>query len=128
MEPITLILTALSAGVSAAVKDTAGQAVRDAYAGLKSLIKRKLGGKAAAESALEQHEQAPEEWEKPLEHQLADAGVDQDEEIVRAAQRLLALADPEGARAGKFNVTITGGKGVVVGDQAQVTMTFEDED
>ena len=43
MDPISLIVAALAAGASAAVKDTAGQAVKDAYSGLKALVKRKLG-------------------------------------------------------------------------------------
>ncbi|MCZ8361568.1 MAG: hypothetical protein O9338_01940 [Microcystis sp. LE19-251.1A] len=41
MEPISLILAALAAGAVAAAKDTAGTAVKDAYEGLKALIKKK---------------------------------------------------------------------------------------
>ena len=44
MEPISLIIAALVAGATAATKDTAGQAVKDAYEGLKTLIKRKFEG------------------------------------------------------------------------------------
>ena len=40
MEPISLILAALVAGATAATKDTAGAAVKDAYEGLKALIKK----------------------------------------------------------------------------------------
>ena len=43
MEPISLILAALAAGAAAAAKDTAGTAVKDAYEGLKALIKKKFG-------------------------------------------------------------------------------------
>jgi hypothetical protein len=46
--------------------------------------------------------------------------------LLRAARALLEQVDPEGARGGKYNVTVTGGKGVVVGDQATVTMNFGD--
>jgi hypothetical protein len=42
MDPVTLILTALVAGAAASVKDTANQAVKDAYNGLQDLIKRKF--------------------------------------------------------------------------------------
>jgi hypothetical protein len=51
-----------------------------------------------------------------------------DEAVVRAAQQLLALVDPNGARTGKYNVTISGGKGIVVGDYAHAEMTFNDGD
>ena len=47
---------------------------------------------------------------------------------MRSAQELLALVDPVGAQRGKYNVTVSGGKGVVVGDHAHVEMTFEDGD
>ena len=40
MDPISLIITALVAGAAAASKDIAGQAVKDAYKGLKDLIKK----------------------------------------------------------------------------------------
>jgi len=35
MDPITLIVTALTAGAALGIKDTASTAVRDAYVGLK---------------------------------------------------------------------------------------------
>lgn len=41
MEPFSLIFSALVAGATAALKPTAEQVVKDAYAGLKDLIKRK---------------------------------------------------------------------------------------
>jgi Flp pilus assembly pilin Flp len=42
MDPISLIITALVAGALAATKDTAETAVKDAYQGLKTLIKKKF--------------------------------------------------------------------------------------
>ncbi|BDI14282.1 hypothetical protein ANSO36C_00840 [Nostoc cf. commune SO-36] len=44
MEPISMIIAALGAGAIAATKDTAGTAVKDAYQGLKALIKKKFEG------------------------------------------------------------------------------------
>jgi hypothetical protein len=131
MDPISLIVAALAAGASAALRDTAGQAVKDAYAGLKSLLRRKLPSEPGAESAVEKHDEAPEApdaWEQPLRDELDRTRVGDDEEVIRKAQELMALVDPDGARAGKYNVTISGGKGIVVGDHAQVTMNFDDGD
>jgi hypothetical protein len=128
MDPLSLIVAALASGASAALKDTAGQTVKDAYSGLKSLLNRKVADKPLAQKVIEKHEEAPEVWEKPLQEELGKAGVADDEAVVRAAQQLLALVDPNGAQAGKYNVTIAGGKGIVVGDHAQVDMTFENGD
>jgi hypothetical protein len=41
MDPITIIVTALVAGAAAGLKPTAEQVVKDAYEGIKALIKRK---------------------------------------------------------------------------------------
>ena len=49
MEPISLIIAALSAGAIAAAKDTAGTAVKDAYQGLKTLIKNKFAEQGKAD-------------------------------------------------------------------------------
>src|SRR6187551_3535730 len=128
MDPVSLIVAALAAGASTALKDTAGEAVKDAYNGLKSLLKRKLGDKQAAQVAIDKHEEAPEVWEKPLEAEIKESGVADDEEVVKAAQEVMKLADPQGSQAGKYNVVIHGGKGIAIGDAQHVEMTFENGD
>ena len=124
MDPLSLIVAALVAGASAAMKDSAGDAVKTAYAGLKSLLKRKFGGNAFAESVLDKHEENPATWAEPLRDQLVEAGAPDDEQIVAAAAALLERADPHGAQVGKYNVQISGGQGTVIGDNANVTQTF----
>ena len=128
MDPVSLIVAALTAGAAGALKDTTGEAIKDAYAGLKSLLKRKLAGRQLAQEVIDKHETAPADWEKPLRNELAEAGVGEDEEVIREAQKLLTRVDPEGAARGKYNVTISGGQGNVVGDHANVTMTFGNGD
>ncbi len=125
MEPISLILSALIAGATAAAKDTATQAVKDAYAGLKTLIQKKLGGRADAESVLSGYEKKPEVWQAPVQDALQEAAADKDEQIVKAAQAIMAQVDPEGTARGKFHVNIGGSvQGWVQGDNANVTMNF----
>ena len=85
MDPITLIIAALVAGAGKA----AGDVAPDAYKGLKALIKRKFAGEPKAEMVLAEHETDPETYDAPLKKKLAEAGVDQDEEIIKAAQNLL---------------------------------------
>jgi hypothetical protein len=124
MEPITLMVAALVAGAAAALQDSASDTLKSAYASLKSLLKRRLGGDALAQSVIDEHAQEPEVWARPLEARLVAAGVAEDEEIIRAAHEVLRLADPEGARSGKYNVQISGSQGVIVGDDATVTQNF----
>ena len=60
MDPVTVIVTALSLGAQTALKATVETAVKDAYAGLKSLVLRKLGKQPDAAAAVEAVEKHPE--------------------------------------------------------------------
>lgn len=130
MDPISLIVTAVAVGAIAGVKDTASQAVKDAYAGLKDLLHRRFAGNREAAAALDQSRQQPEasQAQAQLAQHLRAAGAADDAEVIAVAQAVLRHADPAGTRAGKYDVRITGGKGIVIGDAANVTMTFSDSD
>ncbi|MEH2441117.1 hypothetical protein [Nostoc sp.] len=118
MEPISIIIAALGAGAIAATKDTAGTAVKDAYQGLKALIKKKFESEPKAQMVLEEHETDPKTYEAPLKKKLAEAGVDRDAEIIKAAQELLKQEKPEESAAGKYNTVFQGEvKGIQVGDR-----------
>jgi hypothetical protein len=116
MDPITLIVTALAAGAALGVRDSASSAVKDAYAGLKALLRKRLAGRPDAEVVLARHEQAPGTWQAPLIEELAEAGADHDRDLVAAAQALMNLVDDAGARAGKYTVDVRGAQGVQIGD------------
>jgi hypothetical protein len=120
MDPVSLVVAALVAGAAAGVKDTAGAVVTDLYTGLKALLRRRFGGDAKADSELAEVERGGDP--SALRRRLETAGVD--EELGGQAAELLRRLDPEGARAGKYHVQISGGKGTVVGDNATVTMNF----
>lgn len=124
MDPISVVLAALAAGATAAAQDTTSQAVKDAYAGLKALVKKRFAGKSQAEIALTEYEKDQDTWQKPLQKSLVETGADQDETIVRQARQVLNLVNPQQASQGKYNVQIGEGKGFVIGDHAQVTQTF----
>ena len=68
MDPITLIVTALAAGAALGVKDTTSSAVKDAYAGLKALVRKRLAGRPGADLVLARHEKAPEPWQAPQDN------------------------------------------------------------
>ena len=95
MDPITLIVTALAAGAALGITDTASSAIKDAYAALKTLVRKRLGGRPDAELVLAKHEQAPQTWRAPL----------------------MAELDEAGARAGKYAVDARGAQGVQIGDR-----------
>ena len=100
MDPISLIVTALSSAAGAAAVQGAAHGISqgltqgsagEAYRHLKNLIKRKFENqqKPGAKYVLDKHEEKPEAWQKPLKEELVEAGADKDEEIIKAAQYLL---------------------------------------
>ena len=120
-----IIIAALVAGATAAAKDTAGQAVKDAYKGLKDLIKNKFASEPKAQMVLEEHETDPETYGAALKKKLIEAGIDKDEKILNAAQELLKQEKPEEFKAGKFNVVFQGEvKGTQVGDHNTQKNTY----
>jgi len=89
MDPISLILAALSAGAIAATKDIAGTAVKDAYQGLKTLIKKKFEGDVLGQAMVDAKAEEIKQAEGLLKDKITQAGVDQDQEIIKVAQDLL---------------------------------------
>jgi disulfide oxidoreductase YuzD len=129
MEPISIIITALGAGAIAAAKDTAGTAVKDAYQGLKTLIKKKFAdqGKEDDSNIVDKHEKKldSEAVKALLKEELISLGVDKDAEIIKLAQELLKQEKPEESAAGKYNTVFQGEvKGAQVGDRNTQTNTF----
>lgn len=90
MDPVSLITGALLAGL----KDVGTLAVKDAYTGLKSLIiKRfKTQGKPEGELAVKKFEEKPEAGQAALEDFLKEIQVQNDSEIMEAAQNLAKIA------------------------------------
>ena len=128
MDPLTLILTALTTGAAAGSQALASDAIKDAYAGLKRLIQRKFADKSSAELALNEYVTDPKTWEGPLRKALIQMQVDQDENIIETAQKVMTLIQPQQAAMGKYNVQITGNvQGYAQGDYQQVIMNFGNE-
>jgi len=124
MDPVTLILAALAAGAALGVKDAASATVKDAYEGLKALVKKRVAGRRDGELVLARYEEAPDSWRGPLAAELTAVGADADADLVAAAQAVMRLADEAGSRAGKYNVRVHGGQGVQVGEQNIQHNTF----
>jgi hypothetical protein len=130
VEPTTLILTALAAGASASaldeLKDEAKEKVTVAYGKLRDLVGKHFRetGTGNGEAVLAEYEADPESFETGLGKKLAEADACQDEAIMAAARALLELLDRPDGKSGKYNVTITGSRGVQIGDHATQTNTF----
>ena len=105
MDPVTLIVTALATGASAALKETAGDAVKSAYMKLKGLVQRKLSGRPLGEAVLAGNEENAEVWKEPLRAELEHADAHHDDEILAAAKALADLVAPEASRFYTMNVT-----------------------
>jgi hypothetical protein len=124
MDPVILIVTALTAGAASALQEGTSATVKDAYARLKTLITRRLVGRAKAELVLAEHQTAPQTWEKPLAAELSAAGAESDADLVAAAQALMSLVDEVGSLAGKYVITVRDSQGVQVGDHSIQTNIF----
>jgi hypothetical protein len=86
MDPVSIIVTALAAGAAAGLQQQASQVVKDAYDGLKGLIKREY-----STVNVEQLEQGPEVPQRRefAKFELSSTEAPNDEEVLREAQRLL---------------------------------------
>ncbi|WP_139204967.1 hypothetical protein [Arthrobacter sp. OV608] len=114
MDPVTLIVAALAAGAARSAEGVAEQSLKDAYAGLKGLVKRFFRDRPAADMVLEEHATDSATYQVPLEKHVRESGAAQDAQVLEAAKKLLALADPEGARRGEYIVgTIKADRGGV---------------
>jgi predicted RNA-binding Zn ribbon-like protein len=124
VDPVSLIVAALAAGAVAGAQNTATDAVKDAYTGLKELVRRRLSGRESGQAALARHEADLPEEGAALEAELIEVKAADEASVVAAAQRLMALLDPTGSRAGKYTVDLRGAQGVQAGDHNVQTNTF----
>ncbi|MGW3952917.1 hypothetical protein ACWEKM_18780 [Streptomyces sp. NPDC004752] len=125
MSGVDLVVTALVAGASAGLTDTASSAVRDAYAGLRDAVRRRLVAEDEADvQFLEANEDEPGVWQAQLSTLLTDAGADQDREIVAAAEAVLRELGRGSWHSAVQGVDARDAKGVQIGDGNTQTNTF----
>jgi hypothetical protein len=116
MDPVTLIVMALTAGAAAGVKDVASAVVTDAFANLKALARDALAVRRNGQLVLDEHEADPEVWERPLKRELAEAGAGENADLVAAAENMLKLAQERGWTGPKYAVTIKDSEKIQIGD------------
>jgi hypothetical protein len=116
MDPVTLIVTALAAGAASALQDDAKGVVKAAFARLRTLAGERLAGRPSGQFVFTQHEQTPDIYEKPLEHELKESGAQADSALIHAARELMKLLDGQGPAAGKYVVSVKDSAGAQAGD------------
>ena len=124
MEPVTLIVGALAAGALKGAGETSSSAVGDAYAALKAALAARFAKHQVPAGVLDEYEEDPDTYEKPLAKRVRQAAAGQDPRIVELAQTLMQLMDQDGARAGRYTVDVRGAQGVQIGDHATQNNTF----
>ncbi len=124
MDPVSLVLNALTSGAAQGVADSVSDAIKSAYGKLKQLVSAKLSGNKSAEVALAEHATDPETWQAPLTKALTTSGAIDDQAVIEAAQQLMALLVPAGTAQGKYQIDLRGAQGVQVGDGNQQFNTF----
>lgn len=116
------ITTAIVAAITAGVSTVGEQAVVDAYAKLKDLLKKKFGAKSEVVSAVKGVETKPDSSARRevLKEEVAAVKANQDPEMLQAAQMLLKVikAKPGGDQIiktaiGDQNIQISGDGNVV---------------
>lgn len=102
MDPVTLIVTAVALGASAGLKDTATLAVRDAYAALKGLLRRRDIDVSGVE-----RRPGSDAQRGSLHEDLSDAVGAVDDEVLAAARRMTdAVAADDAAAAPAIGVDL----------------------
>lgn len=125
MEPITTtLLTALIAGAAAGATTVAGQAIKDAYTGLKQLVLNTFGATAPVAAAIQQVETKPDSegrkltLKEELETALPATAPAAQQALLTQAQTLLALLKEAGQQAATYNATNIGSGAIAQGPGA----------
>lgn len=126
MDTVTLIVSALLAGLTAGLTDTAKAATKDLYDTFKARLLRNAETSADAQDAIKKIEKQPDSKARQdlLKEELAKLPLERDEELIKLAQSLMEALKDSGGTAGKYSVDIQNSQGIVVGDHASVTQNF----
>ena len=116
MDPLSAIVTALVTGAAAGIKPTAEKVIKDAYEGIKALVKRRLN--APVVEVLEA-DPTSETAKTLLGEQLKKAGAAEDEELLKQAKALLELVKQHASQVPEVI-------GVKLSDVEAASLTLDD--
>jgi hypothetical protein len=116
MSGVELILDAVAAGATAGVTDATGAAVRDAYTGLREMLRHWLTSRGEqALQTLDAGQAGSVGWQLRLSEDLIRSGADRDERLLAAARELLDRVEAAGGRTEVRRVDLRGAQGVQLG-------------
>lgn len=123
MDPITNAILAVLPGLAS---DTLTSAIKDAYNGLKAVIKRKWGENAHITKALDDLESDPSSKGRTavLAEKVEQTKADQDPDVLEALKGLMAQLEAHGVKEAGTSVqfTMTGGTVQGVAGAGKVTI------
>jgi hypothetical protein len=127
MDPITTaILAALAVGVVGGATEVGKKAIVDAYDALKSIIKKKFGSDSKIVKAVTDLEGEPEfePYKMGLQQRVKSEKIDQDKDILEAAQALLhaVSSQPDGRQTIQNIQNVYGDYNAVAGAGGQATV------
>ena len=123
MEIVGTIIAALVAGATAAAKDTATKAVKDAYDGLKFMLSRHFSGNAAARSVIDAVDTDPAKAGELLRPLLTEAPPAQNAPVVTMAEELKKAVERDDSQT--YSVVFQGqAVGTIVHNAGTVSQTF----
>ncbi|ATL69279.1 hypothetical protein [Nocardia terpenica] len=124
MTGVELVAAALTAGAAAGLTDTAHAAVRDAYAGLLSAVRKTLRRTGDDDSVLDQQISDPADYHRTLVDALTAADAGDDPDLLARSRTVLARLDPSSLTEGRYVIDLRGAQGVQVGDNPTMTLNF----
>lgn len=134
MEPISIIVGALVAGASTALKETANQSVKDAYQGLKSLVIQHWKSRIETSDQTKENEAKeflvnlendPAGFQNSLKSKLNEIMPQPEVVLIDQAKQLEQLLNKLGYDTEQYNVSIgNDNKGIQIGNDNTQNNTF----
>lgn len=120
MDPLTLLVTALTTGATLMLKSAVGEAAKDAYKALRDRVLKKYGDKNDVPMAVKAIESDPASASRQglLREELAKTQAVNDQELLKAAQALLEAAKTADPQQAQQSVSI-------VGDDNEVNQVYQ---
>ncbi len=124
MEAITIIVSALVAGLTAGVTDSAKSTIKDLYDTFKNYLNQCLAENDSAKDALMKVEQDPNSKprQEVLKEELAKMELEKNMELIDMAKALVSKLEKTGS---KYQVAINDSQGINIGDNLNITQNFE---
>lgn len=127
MDPIAIILDALKAGALFVGGKMAGEAVKDSYTKLKTLLRARVKSNEERTALIPTENLAVDVWQARAREILERINAGKDLDLVGAAQNLLTQVNQTQTSSGKFNLQANTISTVIQGDYANIILEGPDK-